>query len=295
MSEKKFRFFCPTRKIDTDAQTAICGYDHYKTGTVSKKMAYEDMSTVLFQQSRPQSSYRKALINGYNSRLGFYLTTLCHEDFDILTPPPSLFTKQQASVIFRFYDKYFSISSTDTSPKCPTIEFTYKTDITPILETIETGEITRDLARILEKLKITGYEEGVIIGLIEDYRFAPEGQIHYIKLSIGPDLFLYYTQNPAITPEQRLEMEKKVLLLQNPIVCTDPSPDFARMQSVYDTRKKMWMDHFIRTEEDIIPAEEPKRQAAPKQIPRIEQLRCKVELPDVLQQLCANISKRNPV
>jgi hypothetical protein len=77
------------------------------------------------------------------------------------------------------------------------------------------------------------------------------------------------------------------------MICTDPSPDVARIQSAMDFRKKMWQNfRQKRWEEDVIEKPRPIIKKMKTFGLKISESRRRVEIPDELQELCANASPK---
>lgn len=194
------------------------------------------------------SKYEKHLIDDYKSRMKFYISYFFDRNFDIFTPPPNLFLKEyNRGLFFEFYESQFKLISRYESGIVKT-EFGYDLNMIPILECLETGTITRDLFCLLEKMQVKCYDSGLLLAKCTDFRVQPTKEF-LIKLSIGSDVINYFANTRIQNPDekQKLEFEKEALLLENPVLCTDPSPDVARIYSLLDGRKKMWLNHNDRS------------------------------------------------
>jgi hypothetical protein len=104
-----------------------------------------------------------------------------------------------------------------------------------------------------------------------------------IKLDVGPEVIAALLQQCT----EPLEAEREVLMVQRPAICTDPSPDVARFQSIMDFRKKMWQRREFRARESGAGAERSYRWAETKtQSMRMSESRLRFPVPEELQELC---------
>ncbi|KAK8833941.1 hypothetical protein M9Y10_019056 [Tritrichomonas musculus] len=191
------------------------------------------------------SKYEKMLLNNYKNRMGVYISCLFDPQFDIFTPPRKGFLNDyDVNLFFEFYEPQFKIIS-KVKNGISAIDLAYELNILPVLECLETGVVSKELFSLLEKMKYSNWDDGVIIAKCTDFRLQPKKEF-LIKLTAGPEL-IWHLSNIMFKPEnirEKLEFEKQALLLQNPKLCSDPSQDIARIYSDIDWRKKIWRNHY---------------------------------------------------
>jgi hypothetical protein len=137
---------------------------------------------------------------------------------------------------------------------------------------------------LLKRLLKRDFNNGCVICKCTDFRFTPAREFT-TTLEIGADILPDFCENHDT--EEALEGEARLLKLRRPIVCTDPSPDVARIQSAFDFRKKMWSARkgHTRTEE-VARAPPVEKVTVVRQIARIDHTRSTVKIPDEIVKLC---------
>lgn len=247
---QRVKFFVPVRKREAQTQTDSMRPEKSPPPTVIDRLRASDADWLLQRDPIPSTPIARALVKGFNTRLGFYYTTLNDTKFDALTPPPDLFSDLPIGLVFNFYDTQFfvNIPGTDSTQHC----FSYSENIFNVLECLETGILSRELAVIIDKLapRACAYTNGEMVVLVNDYRYGEEARTWRRKLVIGDDVILHYCLSRANDTEQQ-ETEQAIALARHPVLCTDPSPDVARAKSACDFRSKMWTSRRRRIREEV--------------------------------------------
>lgn len=179
-------------------------------------------------------------------------------------------------IYFEFKDTYFLISNLRADTSC---KYSFSINSDHLFDPLETGFFEDHFISSIDNniFESIRYENGYCICDVTDFRFEP--QIHkQIKLRIDQKcifnhldsvlsskskLLSFITTNNKyretnetkidndfdltninVTDEDlkdiKIETERQILIKFHPTICTDPSPDVARVQSIYDFRKKMW-------------------------------------------------------
>jgi hypothetical protein len=205
--------------------------------------------------------------------------------FDSLTPPRDIFDRFQPSILFELFDRDFLVSgSSRLSPQ----RFSYDVNSAFILEALETGHLTADMCDFVTKFGSCCYEDGFMVCECLDRRFKRELR-YRIRLETSQSVFAQYYQ--SIASGNPLVTEQTVLSVYRPVICTDPSPDVARAQSVLDFRAKMWQprERSLRPETSILTR--PTTSAATN-VKSMEQFkRVRLELPEDMSELFLGLVK----
>ncbi|OHS93871.1 hypothetical protein TRFO_02409 [Tritrichomonas foetus] len=207
------------------------------------QMKISTLTSILFKKKIYNDKYDKFIMENYKSRMGFYITTLFNQNFDIFTPPQNYLQNYDSFILFEFYEQLFKMIGKNEK-NVATIDFGYELNIVPVLECLETGIITKNLYKLIEKMRFKKWNNGSILAKCVDYRLLPIKEF-YKRLVIGPELIDYHSsrllQDSGV--KEKLEFEQQALLLANPILCDDPSSDVARINSAIDWRKKIWYNY----------------------------------------------------
>ena len=217
--------------------------------TILNQLKISSLQKILFSQEKSQTKYEKCLIDDYKNHMGFYISALNDPQFDVFTPSKTLFENCNINLYFDFYKDSFEIKS-QIDQQVALVSLGYDDNIIPVLESISTGYVTLSLLKLIEKMKIKNWDNGIMIAKWTDYRLTPP-KTFIQKLEIGPDIIEYQGnllhRNESVDNIEKLKFEKQAILLENPDICTDPSPDVARINSVVDWRKKMWINTKMET------------------------------------------------
>ncbi|KAH0807140.1 uncharacterized protein GO595_000316 [Histomonas meleagridis] len=207
-----------------------------------------DISVILFRKNIFNSKQLKMIIDGYNTTLGFYYTTLSDPRFDVLTPPPKLYDEYPIGLEIELFDDRFSISS----PRSPNRKMCceYKPNTYPLLSCLETNKLTKELCEVIKTFKHSSdpiIEQGTIICRCTDYRF-PQIITKILLLTATQPLLQYYNERQK-NGTNLLKNEKNLLLQHRPFICTDPSHNVSRINHIIDWRQKMWINRNERNNE----------------------------------------------
>lgn len=304
---KKIRFRFTSQTVPHETQTTFLPVEERKESTV-EMMRISDINTILKNEVRPVTTFSKSISQNYNAKLGFYITAVSDPRFEPLTPPKDLYSDISIGIICSLLESSYVLS---TPHKHHEISFTYENDDQYIsfMKCLETGIITPGTLKFLiqKEWNIKNWDNGNIICKVVDNRILPQ-TISYIKLEIGPDALELQNFKP-ISPEGKLDFERRTLLLRHPMICTDPSPDVARVESVIDMRKKMWLSGKPReierqkqkaqninkkklpmTYDSAFANQNQRRKEGTKAISHFTQLRTRIDIPDDLQQKIASMT-----
>lgn len=242
MNIGRIHFFFPSTKVNTESQTPISYNRISKNEEIYEQMQEQMIKTLIFQDFRPTNMIDYSYMQDFNKRLGYFIANANDERFDKLTQPPDSYEDLKIGFNVSLLDKSFVIYRSDVKKTKETeFNFPYEKDYIPLIESLESGIIGRELICILRKLKVNAWEDGKILCQIIDFRF--EEPVTYLKLlnmSSSAVNYLDCINSSKISQQQKIETEKRVLLLLYPQICTDPSPDVARVKSCLDWRQKMW-------------------------------------------------------
>jgi hypothetical protein len=293
MSSRAVRFFIPAPKRDTPTQTSFSdGPD--QTSTLVDQFRSSDLSSLLTDDVHPFRPISNHITLAYTNRLGFYVANLSDPRFDPLTPPRDILDGLQPSIYLELFDREFLVSSAGRSPHH---RFCYDLNAAFILESLETGVLLPMFADFISKIGgACQYECGFLVCECLDRRYRRE--IKYrIRLDISPPIIsdAIRSQSSEDPLQGPLLNEQTVLSICRPIICTDPSPDVARAQTVLDFRTKMWQprERSFRPEAPVLgrPAK-----TGPRNAVALDQFaRVKLEIPEDIQDCCQALVKKRGI
>jgi hypothetical protein len=234
----RLRFFFPRTKVDHDSQTDVVFSPEPPRESTVARMRSSALRAIVTQEPRPVTQIELSYLLDFSARVGFFASDRADDRFDVLTAPPNLFEEIPIGFCATFYDGGFQFALPDGAKP---ISFDCDPTLYPLVESFETGLVSRELLIVLrKKLQIdpSAWEEGRIICQITDFRSTPPTE--YRRLLLVADDVVAYCTGQKLAQPQLLEGERQVLVLVHPTICIDPSPDVARVQSVIDWRNKMW-------------------------------------------------------
>jgi hypothetical protein len=245
-----------------------------------------DLSSLLTDDIHPFRPISNHVTLAYTNRLGFYISNLSDPRFDPLTPPRDVLDGLTASIYIELFDREFLVSSTGHSPLH---RFCYDLNAAFILESLETGVLSPQLADFITKLGSPHYECGFLVCECLDRRCHRE-QKYRIRLVISQTIISNSIH--SLTPDDPLLNEQTVLSICRPIVCTDPSPDVARAQAVLDFRDKMWQprERSLRPEAPVLAR--PQRPAMRAAATLDQFVRVRMEMPEEIRDACQELVKK---
>ena len=275
MSEqtKRIRFKFCNRAVPHETQTTFLPEKREENSLIDK-LRISDTKTIIENEVRPLNNLTMSMMRGFNARLGFFVTAAYDKRFDPLMPPNDLYKglKVGFEVFLRNYN--FSISPKENLHESA-FTSAYHAPFVKFIECLETGLVNKELLKLLNKWNINLYSNGFMICKCHDNR-EPTEVVSYLKLEIANECFISH----ALDPLNGLEFERKMVLKKRPLICTDPSPDVARINSIMDFRKKMWYCQRQRYKEDFTPVVEPVKLEQPVKSTHFQTLRSKISLPD---------------
>lgn len=245
MKLSKIHFFLPSKE-DSETQTPIIYNYHKKDTSVYDQMYEQTKLTLFFQDPRPTNFISRSYMQDFNERLAYFTGNQNDDRFYPISPPPNLFQNLTVGFEVLFLDKSFVISC----PGSKQFNYPYEDIFLPLFESLESGIINAELELFLEKRKIKNWENGKILCLITDNRFP--NPISYKRLLSISYRAIYCSAKFGLSSkmpnsqQRRLEVEQKIGVLSHPTICTDPSPNVARAQSILDWRSKMWHSNEVK-------------------------------------------------
>lgn len=287
---KHFRFFCPRRKVDDAAQTLFI-FDGRKKIQYSDYLHEETIKNLIFQEMKPSTPLERSIAQDFSSSVGFFSSTFNDQNFDLLSPPESIYQNLIIGFTIEFCDQYFIITRGEQGESR---NFPYHKNLLPLIECFENKEINKELFAILDKLKVENWDHGKILCQIIDYHFEP-AYMSKVVMTISDELIPFIINNldkSLIKDENYYESERRLIMLSSPVVCVDPSPDVARLYAMADWRKKMWVRNSPKTEEDITPRIIPKIEKETPSTIKLSPLTAKIEVPIAITQMLAETSRK---
>ena len=282
--EKRVKFFLSARTKSAQTQTEFV--DRSARDTVLDRMRETDLDRLLHRDIDPQSSLERTLVQDFNTRLGYLWLSLKDQQFDLLTPPAELFSGVRPGLVFDFYDSTFVVSCPESRREPPT--FVYRENVFGLLDGLETGRITCEIAQMLDKFDYKSCENGCVIVKVNDFRYETP-RTWSMKLEVGDDVVTHSVLQ-KLSGDEALRCESDLALLRWPVICTDPSPDVARTESVADFRKKMWRQTKKRVRAEVTRPEA----VLPRnsELRKLE-LRSEMEVSEDLKMLCVQVVRRD--
>lgn len=273
--ERKLHFYLPKKTADSGTQTLL---DSPHSGqTITDRLRESSIDLVLHQEPLPASSSARSLLQSLKLGLGYYITQLKDDRFEMLTPPQTLYQDLPAAFFIEFYEATFLVLNGDYSKS---VSFEYERAVLPLVEPLETGVLTGALFAVLEKLQVGGYCDGALLCQVTDFRYDP-ARVFRMRLAVGSDVIQFHCRRMhKLTADQQESVEAQALAAAAPCLCTDPSPNVARAFSAMDHRAKMWgCDTSLKM--DIAPPPEPLVRE-PVSATDLKKLPRQIKLPDGL-------------
>jgi hypothetical protein len=271
-SGPRVRFFFPDPLRDADPVPPRAPIvDRFRSAAIN---------ALLLHDCRPLTPLAARTVACCAPRVGLHMAVMRDPRFDPLTPPADLYAAPPA-VVFEFADEAVTVASADNG--CCLAE-AYAPEFFPVFECLETGVMTRACAAVLHGRMRCGFTEGCVFCRCVDRRFTPARETA-LRLEAGPDVVRCACREAP--GADALRAEASALRQYRPAVCTDPSPDVARLQSVVDFRRKMWARRRARARtEDVARRAQGAPPVEPRRGERIEQTRVRVKIPDQIVKLC---------
>ncbi|EAX98660.1 hypothetical protein TVAG_403420 [Trichomonas vaginalis G3] len=222
-------------KDDEATQNSFIHENRNNLPGIEENFYSQTLQSLLLGVQRHKTQMQRNLQQGHSKNLGFLISIFHDDRFDMLNLPNKLFEDFNVSFNFEFHPKVFTLALGDGSnPRT----FQYNTKSRELIRCSETGCISEELLQLFNTFGKIQWTDGSIIVRITDYRFEPQRTYTY-PLTIGQDVILSFGAK-ALSEEEHLEAQKNILLVANPDLTLDPSPDVARINCVLDDRIKMW-------------------------------------------------------
>jgi hypothetical protein len=293
---KRIGFFFPSSKATKESQTIIVPEKWQRPGQILARMRECAEKAILSQYPRPSNGIELSYMLDYHRELCFAMGNAVDPRFDLLSKPPNLFEEFPVGFYANFFEEFFQLIGPD---KADVVNYTYDQNIITIIAALERGHVSPELLAVFRKrLKIEAWEDGHILCKIVDYRFDPP--FEYLRmLEISNEVisaFIVKDSDPkrekSVAKAQQLEAERRIALLVHPRICLDPAPDVARVQSILDWRRKMWMRQRDLEKEDLlVPPQKPEK-PPPKEPLKLCPLKESIEIPASIFQAFANANKQ---
>jgi hypothetical protein len=240
MCSRVIRFFFPLPRVDRGAQTPLIFTTETTQESILSRLRSSAVHSVISQDPRPTDQRELSYMLEFNAGLVFFLATHIDERFDVLTPPDQLFQDFPLGFCANFHNNLLQLTSADNDKEAT---FPYGQICHPIIDSLETGIVSADLIGLLRKrlaVDPSAWEDGHILCAIADFRIDPPAEFRRM-LCVSNDVVAYCEKkHRSASPAQALEGEREILKILRPVVCLDPSPDVARVQSIADWRAKLW-------------------------------------------------------
>jgi hypothetical protein len=156
--------------------------------------------------------------------------------FDPFPNSAILFKDLPIAATFSFYDDHAVLSNREETRA---VEFEYERPHLSVIRSLQSGAVSVPLFHLLEQVAANTYTDGELILAIRDFRFPDPSQAR-IRLRPSTELLRFLIQKAQPDDALALEQESVAVQIATPVVCTDPSPNVARITSALDFREKMW-------------------------------------------------------
>jgi hypothetical protein len=165
-----------------------------------------------------------------------YFSSRSDPRFDPFPTPAVLFRDVRIAATFSLYDDHAVLSNRDDTRA---VEFEYQLPNLPIMQSLQSGAVGVALFHLLDHVAANAYRDGELVVAVRDLRGTEPSEAR-IRLRPGAELLRFVVQRAQPDEALALEQESAAVQIATPVVCTDPSPDVARIASVLDFRHKMW-------------------------------------------------------
>ena len=272
----KVQFFLPRRTADSGTQTLLDTQNN--KASIRDRLRESTIDLVLHQEPLPPTPSARGLLQNVKSSIGYYVTQLQDDRFDILTPPDTLYSDLPVAFSFEFYETSFLVLNGECSKS---VAFDYERASRQLIEPLETGILTTALFAVLEKLQVSSYNDGSLLCLVTDFRYEPE-RVCRMRLLVGSEIVQYYCRRATarMHADQQREVEAQALASVAPRVCTDPSPNVARAFSEMDSREKMWRYEMKVKRDGLVCQVDSSRQGQPTI--ELKKLTHEIKIPEVI-------------
>lgn len=246
MDLKRYHFFCPPLKGDVSCQSVAIVNDSGEQKDMEQKLYEQTLDSLLMLNQTHRSPIQRSVQQSYMQSIGFLRAVYNDERFDLIRPPKKLLDFFNISFNFEFYPTHFTISTADASQSKT---FPYNKMSAELFRSIQLGFISSNLCFLFACVGSMTWVNGEMVIKVTDYRFdQPKTYVFPLKLS--NDVIMSVSETKNLKPDQSIQYQKNAVLLKNPYICLDPSPDVARAKSVIDCRKKMWIGNSPQTTVD---------------------------------------------
>lgn len=260
MSDVRLQFFDSRNNISSFTQTKP--YIHRDDDILIETLARQkSINYILYCHHFLSKNWQKSLLSTYRTHLSFQFANKTDSNFDILTPPKSLYKDLRPGIEFSFFDNRFIIYNPDLKAK--SYSFHYNQHVLPVIIPLETKLMSIELENLIKSLECNRIEHGQILAQVNDYRI---NQIYFIPIR---NLNLAYTyqdtqkksnsgdKNPVSqitnSDSSLFSFNLTNLLLQNSEICIDPSPNVSRFHSCLDWHEKMWLSYHHNFQSQQLP------------------------------------------
>ena len=248
MEETEMHFFNKNDNEDTETIDIFSENQQKETPDFNESLYKRELTNLIKKNLKGETDFEIELINEYSRSIGFLCAVLKDKKFNILTPPNSLFQKSgMISFKIEFYGDAFIIKD-HTNTRTRSFEYSDKTF--EMLESIQKGRLSIEIINILTSLTVKQWLDGKVIISVEDYRLNPMKE-YLLVLEIDASIFKNFVNSQNLEQEHQRALERKLILMKNPVICTDPSTDVSRVKSLLDYNRKMWCSKQEKKTENI--------------------------------------------
>lgn len=237
MSDKRLQFFYHSPNNDPTIDKHLL----LSQSVLTTEQQINQIISKLYISYRinPQTRLSKSQNNVFRDSISFNMKYFSDPNFDVLTPSSSEFLNTHPGIRIELTPTAFIISNPNTNDKKI---FEYALNILNLLKPLETKIMTRELFIISSKINCKLWDHGEILCHVIDNRYSTPFEAKII-LHVTTGIFQenYFRKLDKQSSEQYNLSQIHSLLLMEPNICTDPSPNVCRVKSALDWKQKQWI------------------------------------------------------
>jgi hypothetical protein len=226
------------------------------------------LESILMQETVPFARVDRSALAQCASHVA-YFSGGSDPRFDPFPDSELLLGDRTPVATFSLFDGRAVLSNRDDSR---IVEFDYRQPHLAIMQSLQSGAVGIALFRLLEQVAAGAFTDGEIVIAVRDFRASHPCEAR-VRLRPGTELLRFVVQT---NNNDGLEQESAAIRIAAPVVCTDPSPDVARVAAAIDFREKMWQ---TRRTQQLQPTVEDETTDAVPNVVRLVPLREPVRLP----------------
>lgn len=273
----RYYFFCPLQKVDNESQSVMTDIVSPDV-SLNETLRNHTIDTVLERSFKKSSKVDELIINNLSKYICFFNNVINDNRFDSILPTNDMFSDLEPSLIYTLGQDKFTISINNNDTKNYVSDYNSKS--MEYLEPLGSGYVNSNLYYLIEKAENINWISGSIVVRVMDHRTERDETFH-ILLEMPKDSIHKFLKD-KVSDTDYVNSEQKLMLLANPGICLEPNLDVARIQTLFDFRRKMWTINRELSKDDF---EQPKKQRKEPIVAtniRIGPLRGKIEIPETL-------------